>query len=167
MVTTLVRDYPRRAGGYSSYNRQATRSQSARRALLADEKRSELPDATPQKLPYWRGCNLPVASRGRRRELFDERDFADVADLGFKFGPGSESGGEPSPQEHGDDNRGHRNRYRRQLPSDAWLALFPGLQDKLSPVPKLLFSFSTMGQQAEEDLPILSLQGLRGQPGSD
>src|SRR5271157_558853 len=30
MVTTLVRDYPRRAEGYSSYNRQATRSQSPR-----------------------------------------------------------------------------------------------------------------------------------------
>jgi|SRR5271157_667430 len=30
MVTTLVREYPGRAGGYSSYNRQATRSQSTR-----------------------------------------------------------------------------------------------------------------------------------------
>ena len=57
----------------------------AARALMADEKRPELPDATPQKLPYWRGFNLPVAYRGRRRELFDERDFADVADLGFNF----------------------------------------------------------------------------------
>ncbi len=48
----------------------------AARALLADEKRPELPDAAPQKLPYWRGFNLPVAFRGRRGELFDERDFA-------------------------------------------------------------------------------------------
>jgi endoglucanase len=55
------------------------------RTLLADKKRLELPDATPQKLPNWRGFNLPVAYRGRRRELFDERDFADVADLGFNF----------------------------------------------------------------------------------
>src|SRR5271157_619515 len=83
------------------------------------------------------------------------------------IGPGSESAGEPSPQEHGDDNRSHRDPYRRQLPSDACLALFPGLQEKLSPVPKLLFGLSTMGQQAEEDLTILSLQGLRGQPGSN
>jgi endoglucanase len=57
----------------------------AARAMLADEKRPELPEATPRRLPYWRGFNLPVAYRGRRRELFDERDFADVADLGFNF----------------------------------------------------------------------------------
>ncbi len=59
----------------------------AARAALADEKKpaKQLPDATPQKLPYWRGFNLPVAYRGRRRELFEERDFADVADLGFNF----------------------------------------------------------------------------------
>ena len=55
------------------------------RALLADENRPELPEATPRKLPYWRGFNLPVCYRGQRRELFDERDFADVADLGFNF----------------------------------------------------------------------------------
>jgi hypothetical protein len=45
----------------------------AARAMLADETRPELPNATPQKLPYWRGFNLPVAYRGRRRELFDSR----------------------------------------------------------------------------------------------
>ncbi len=54
-------------------------------ALRADAKRPDLPDATPQKLPRWRGFNLPVAYRGRRRELFEERDFADVAELGFNF----------------------------------------------------------------------------------
>src|SRR5271165_2423598 len=53
--------------------------------LLADEKRPKLADATPQKLPYWRGFNLPIAYRGGRKSLFDERDFADVADLGFNF----------------------------------------------------------------------------------
>jgi len=57
----------------------------AARTLIADDRRPELPDATPQKLPYWRGFNLPVAYRGRRPSLFDERDFADVADLGFNF----------------------------------------------------------------------------------
>ena len=31
------------------------------------------------------GFNLPVCYRGRRRALFDERDFVDVADLGFNF----------------------------------------------------------------------------------
>ena len=55
------------------------------RGLLAEENRPALPDATPRKLPYWRGFNLPVSYRGRRRALFDERDFADVADLGFNF----------------------------------------------------------------------------------
>ena len=57
----------------------------AGRTLQAEDKRRELPDATPQKLPYWRGFNLPVAYRGGRGPLFDERDFADVADLGFNF----------------------------------------------------------------------------------
>jgi len=57
----------------------------AARTLGADQKRPELPDATPRKLPYWRGFNLPVAYRGGRRQLFDERDFADVAELGFNF----------------------------------------------------------------------------------
>ena len=54
---------------------------------LADDPpaRPPLPDATPAKLPRWRGFNLPVAYRGRRKELFDERDFADVAKLGFDF----------------------------------------------------------------------------------
>ena len=36
----------------------------AARALMADEKRPELPDATPQKLPYWRGFNADF--RGRK-----------------------------------------------------------------------------------------------------
>src|SRR5208337_3895114 len=35
--------------------------------------------------PRKSAVNLPVAYRGRRRELFDERDFADFADLGFNF----------------------------------------------------------------------------------
>ena len=34
------------------------------RTLSADQKRPELPEATPHKLPYWRGFNLPVAYRG-------------------------------------------------------------------------------------------------------
>jgi endoglucanase len=57
----------------------------AARTVLAEAQRPALPDATPQKLPYWRGFNLPVCYRGRRRALFDERDFADVAELGFNF----------------------------------------------------------------------------------
>src|SRR4051794_27751246 len=57
----------------------------AARSTLAAQTRPELPEATPHKLPRWRGFNLPVAYRGRRRELFDERDFTDVADLGFNF----------------------------------------------------------------------------------
>ncbi len=57
----------------------------AARALAADGARPALPDATPHKLPRWRGFNLPVSYRGRRRALFDERDFTDVADLGFNF----------------------------------------------------------------------------------
>ena len=55
------------------------------RVLRAQEKRPELPAATPRKLPCWRGFNLPVAYRGQRRRLFEERDFADVAKLGFNF----------------------------------------------------------------------------------
>ena len=40
----------------------------AARTLLADEKRPELPEATPRKRPYWRGFNLPVCYRDWRKK---------------------------------------------------------------------------------------------------
>jgi len=44
-----------------------------------------LPDATPQHLPRWRGFNLLNKFRAGGQKPFDERDFADIAELGFDF----------------------------------------------------------------------------------
>ena len=44
-----------------------------------------LPDATPKKLPRWRGFNLLNKMTADKQKPFDERDFADIAELGFDF----------------------------------------------------------------------------------
>ncbi len=44
-----------------------------------------LPDATPQKLPRWRGFNLLDKFMVNRQKPFAERDFAEIAELGFNF----------------------------------------------------------------------------------
>ena len=44
-----------------------------------------LPDATPKKLPRWRGFNLLNKFSSDKQKPFDERDFADIAELGFDF----------------------------------------------------------------------------------
>ena len=44
-----------------------------------------LPDATPKHLPRWRGFNLLNKFMADSQKPFDERDFADIAELGFDF----------------------------------------------------------------------------------
>jgi endoglucanase len=44
-----------------------------------------LPDATPQHLPRWRGFNLLNKFMADHQKPFAERDFADIAELGFDF----------------------------------------------------------------------------------
>ena len=44
-----------------------------------------LPDATPQHLPRWRGFNLLDKFMVDSQKPFVERDFADIAELGFDF----------------------------------------------------------------------------------
>ena len=44
-----------------------------------------LPDATPKHLPRWRGFNLLNKFMVDGQKPFDERDFADIAELGFDF----------------------------------------------------------------------------------
>ena len=44
-----------------------------------------LPEATPQKLPRWRGFNLLNKFMADGQKPFEERDFADIAELGFDF----------------------------------------------------------------------------------
>jgi endoglucanase len=44
-----------------------------------------LPDATPAHLPRWRGFNLLNKFMTDSQKPFDERDFADIAELGFDF----------------------------------------------------------------------------------
>ncbi len=44
-----------------------------------------LPDATPQHLPRWRGFNLLDKFMVNSQKPFVERDFADIAELGFDF----------------------------------------------------------------------------------
>ena len=44
-----------------------------------------LPDATPENLPRWRGFNLLAMFQADNRKPFEERDFADIAELGFDF----------------------------------------------------------------------------------
>ena len=44
-----------------------------------------LPDATPKHLPRWRGFNLLNKFMADEQKPFEERDFADIAELGFDF----------------------------------------------------------------------------------
>jgi endoglucanase len=44
-----------------------------------------LPDATPKHLPRWRGFNLLDKFTVDQQKPFQERDFADIAELGFDF----------------------------------------------------------------------------------
>jgi endoglucanase len=44
-----------------------------------------LPDATPANLPRWRGFNLLAMFQAGEQKPFDERDFAEIAELGFDF----------------------------------------------------------------------------------
>jgi endoglucanase len=44
-----------------------------------------LPDATPGRLPRWRGFNLLNKFMADQQKPFEERDFADIAELGFDF----------------------------------------------------------------------------------
>ncbi len=44
-----------------------------------------LPDATPKKLPRWRGFNLLDKFMVANQKPFEERDFAEIAELGFNF----------------------------------------------------------------------------------
>lgn len=44
-----------------------------------------LPDATPEHLPRWRGFNLLNKFNAGQNKPFEERDFADIAELGFNF----------------------------------------------------------------------------------
>ncbi len=46
---------------------------------------SALPDATPEHLPRWRGFNLLNKFMVDHQKPFEERDFADIAELGFDF----------------------------------------------------------------------------------
>ena len=44
-----------------------------------------LPDASPQRLPRWRGFNLLNKFMVDSQKPFEERDFADIVELGFNF----------------------------------------------------------------------------------
>jgi len=55
-----------------------------RLALPADQPKA-LPDATPAHLPRWRGFNLLNKFMVAHQTPFEERDFADIAELGFDF----------------------------------------------------------------------------------
>jgi endoglucanase len=44
-----------------------------------------LPEATPKHLPRWRGFNLLDKFMVDQQKPFQERDFADIAELGFNF----------------------------------------------------------------------------------
>ena len=51
----------------------------------ADAPPRALPDATPKHLPRWRGFNLLNKFMVDQQKPFEERDFADIAELGFDF----------------------------------------------------------------------------------
>ncbi len=51
----------------------------------ADAPRRSLPEATPRHLPRWRGFNLLDKFMVDSQKPFEERDFADIAELGFDF----------------------------------------------------------------------------------
>jgi endoglucanase len=44
-----------------------------------------LPEPTPEKLPRWRGFNLLNKFMVHSNKPFEEKDFADIAELGFDF----------------------------------------------------------------------------------
>ena len=52
---------------------------------LSDAPPRALPDATPKHLPRWRGFNLLNKFMVDQQKPFEERDFADIAELGFDF----------------------------------------------------------------------------------
>jgi endoglucanase len=54
------------------------------RALAGGQPRA-LPDATPKHLPRWRGFNLLNKFMADQQRPFAQRDFADIAELGFDF----------------------------------------------------------------------------------
>jgi endoglucanase len=51
----------------------------------ADSPTDKLPDPTPAHLPRWRGFNLLDKFMVDQQKPFQERDFADIAELGFNF----------------------------------------------------------------------------------
>jgi endoglucanase len=55
------------------------------RPARADAPPRALPDATPRHLPRWRGFNLLNKFMVDSQKPFEERDFADIAELGFDF----------------------------------------------------------------------------------
>jgi endoglucanase len=55
------------------------------RPARADALPRALPDATPRHLPRWRGFNLLDKFMVDQQRAFEERDFADIAELGFDF----------------------------------------------------------------------------------
>ena len=57
----------------------------ASRRGWADAPSRTLPDATPGHLPRWRGFNLLNKFTVGNQKPFQERDFADIAELGFDF----------------------------------------------------------------------------------
>ncbi|MFO0911187.1 MAG: cellulase family glycosylhydrolase, partial [Isosphaeraceae bacterium] len=54
-------------------------------AILADATSRALPEATAKKLPRWRGFNLLQKFQVGSASPFAERDFAEIAELGFNF----------------------------------------------------------------------------------
>ena len=54
-------------------------------AARAADRARPLPDATPKHLPRWRGFNLLNKFMADSQKPFEERDFADIAELGFDF----------------------------------------------------------------------------------
>ena len=57
----------------------------ASRPARADAPPRTLPDATPKHLPRWRGFNLLNKFMAGNQKPFQDRDFADIAELGFDF----------------------------------------------------------------------------------
>jgi endoglucanase len=55
------------------------------RGAMAAAPAATLPDATPKHLPRWRGFNLLDKFMADGQKPFEERDFADIAELGFDF----------------------------------------------------------------------------------
>jgi endoglucanase len=51
----------------------------------ADDPVRALPEPAPQHLPRWRGFNLLDKFMVDHQKAFEERDFADIAELGFNF----------------------------------------------------------------------------------